>query len=215
MRAAALPPAPAHPPFGPLPCGMQVKQFRKEIAELLRQGKKDYARIRVEAVIRENSMLQALEILELYVELIAVRSSLIAQTKEIPRDMIEAISSVLYASQRVTGAPAAPGAGLAPAAGAAALPPHHRPPPGAAAPRPASLPAAEGPGRARRHTACAGDIPELTQLRSLFGAKYGKEYVMEASSDVTCMRWVGASLAGGRAQCAALGALTAQAAAPA
>jgi hypothetical protein len=83
---------------------LQVKQYRKDIAELLRQGKKDYARIRVEAVIRENMMLQALEVLELYIELLAVRSALIAQTKEIPRDMIEAISSVLYASQRVMGA---------------------------------------------------------------------------------------------------------------
>jgi hypothetical protein len=35
-----------------------------------------------------------------------------------------------------------------------------------------------------------GDLPELTQLRSLFGAKYGKEYVMEASSDSHCQRWV-------------------------
>jgi hypothetical protein len=82
---------------------LQVKQFRRDIADLLRQGKKDYARIRVEAVIRENFMLQALEVLELYLELIAVRSQLISQTKEIPRDMIEAISSVIYAAQRVSG----------------------------------------------------------------------------------------------------------------
>lgn len=83
---------------------LQVKQYRKDIADLLRQGKKDYARIRVEAVIRENLMLQALEVLELYLELIAVRSQLISQTKEIPRDMIEAISSVIYSAQRVSGA---------------------------------------------------------------------------------------------------------------
>lgn len=32
----------------------QVKQYRRDIAELLRTGKQDYARIRVEAVIRES-----------------------------------------------------------------------------------------------------------------------------------------------------------------
>lgn len=32
---------------------LQMKQYRKDIAELLRAGKQDYARIRVEAVIRE------------------------------------------------------------------------------------------------------------------------------------------------------------------
>jgi hypothetical protein len=36
-----------------------MAQHRKEIAELLRQGKQDYARIRVEAVIREQLTLQA------------------------------------------------------------------------------------------------------------------------------------------------------------
>ncbi len=30
----------------------------------------------------------------------------------------------------------------------------------------------------------------MNQMRALFGAKYGKEYVMEASSDSHCKRWV-------------------------
>lgn len=37
---------------------MQVANYRKEIAELLKTGKQDYARIRVEAVIRESLTLQ-------------------------------------------------------------------------------------------------------------------------------------------------------------
>lgn len=85
--------------------GIQVKQYRKEIAELLRSGKQEYARIRVEAVIRENATLQAYEILELYMELIAVRVQLIAKNKEIPGDMVEAISSIIYAAQRVNDLP--------------------------------------------------------------------------------------------------------------
>lgn len=36
----------------------QIANYRKDIAELLRTGKQDYARIRVEAVIRESLTLQ-------------------------------------------------------------------------------------------------------------------------------------------------------------
>lgn len=85
--------------------GLQVKQYRKEIADLLKSGKQDYARIRVEAVIRENLTLQAYEILELYMELLAVRVQLVAKNKEIPRDMIEALSSIIYSAQRVNDLP--------------------------------------------------------------------------------------------------------------
>lgn len=38
--------------------------MRKEVAELLRGGKQEYARIRVEGVIRENLLMHASEILE-------------------------------------------------------------------------------------------------------------------------------------------------------
>ncbi len=33
------------------------------------------------------------------------------------------------------------------------------------------------------------DIPELSNLRALFTSKYGKELVNEASSDVSCVKW--------------------------
>jgi hypothetical protein len=36
-----------------------MKQHRREIADLLKQGKQDYARIRVESVLRETATLQA------------------------------------------------------------------------------------------------------------------------------------------------------------
>lgn len=84
---------------------MQLSQHRKEIAELLRNGKQDFASIRVESVIRELQTLHAYEILELYLELLAVRSPLVASSREIPRDMVEALSSVLYASSRVADMP--------------------------------------------------------------------------------------------------------------
>ena len=50
-------------------------------------------------------MLSAFEILELFLELLAVRAQLIAKTKEIPRDMIEAISSIIYSANRVPDSP--------------------------------------------------------------------------------------------------------------
>lgn len=43
---------------------------------------------------------QAYEILELFMELLAVRAPLVASSKEIPRDMVEALSSVLYCASR-------------------------------------------------------------------------------------------------------------------
>ena len=42
-----------------------------------------------------------LQILELYLELLKVRAQLISKTKEIPRDMVEAISSIIYSAQRI------------------------------------------------------------------------------------------------------------------
>lgn len=75
--------------------------MRKEIADLLRANKQENARIRVEAVIRENLLLQAYDILELFLELLSVRTQLVEKSKDIPPDMIEALSSLIYAAQRV------------------------------------------------------------------------------------------------------------------
>eukprot|EP00887_Chlorella_sp_A99_P006452 scaffold3.g6452.t1 len=79
----------------------QLKQFRKEVAELLRQDKQGNARIRVEAVIREQALIHSYEILELYLELISMRVELMQKSKLMPADMVEAICSVVYAGQRV------------------------------------------------------------------------------------------------------------------
>ncbi len=75
--------------------------MRKEVADLLRTNKQENARIRVEAVIRENLLLQAYEVLELFLELLAVRVQLVEKSKDVPPDMIEALSSLVYAASRV------------------------------------------------------------------------------------------------------------------
>ena len=79
----------------------QLKGMRKEVAELLRSNKQESARIRVEAVIRENALLQAYDVLELFLELLAVRVQLVERSKDVPPDMIEALASLVYSAQRV------------------------------------------------------------------------------------------------------------------
>ncbi|KAK9836864.1 hypothetical protein WJX74_009825 [Apatococcus lobatus] len=112
-----------------------LKTMRKEVADLLRINKQESARIRVEGVIRENLMLQAFEILQLYLELLSIRMALIDKTRDLPPDMVEAISSLIYASQRTS------------------------------------------------------ELQELTVIRQLLASKFGKEYAMEAASDVMCRKW--------------------------
>lgn len=80
---------------------LQVKNMRKEIADLLRASKQENARIRVETVIRENLLLQAFEVLELFLELLAVRVQLVEKSKDMPPDMIEALSSLVYSASRL------------------------------------------------------------------------------------------------------------------
>ncbi|KAL6767639.1 hypothetical protein ACKKBF_B36040 [Auxenochlorella protothecoides x Auxenochlorella symbiontica] len=79
-----------------------LKGFRREVADLLRAGKQGNARIRVESVIRETLLLQAFDTLEVYLELLAVRVELLAKTKEMPPDMMEAICSLIYAAERIS-----------------------------------------------------------------------------------------------------------------
>lgn len=47
-------------------------------------------------------MVQAFEILQLYLELLSIRMALIDKTRDLPPDMVEAISSLIYASQRTS-----------------------------------------------------------------------------------------------------------------
>ena len=80
---------------------MQLNQLRREVAELLRNNKQEHARIRVEAVLREVNLLKAYDILELFTEMLAVRVQMIEKSKDTPLDMLEALSSIVYASQRI------------------------------------------------------------------------------------------------------------------
>ncbi|KAK4853572.1 hypothetical protein QYF36_010993 [Acer negundo] len=79
---------------------VQVKQLKKELAKLLESGQVQTARIRVEHVVREQKIMAAYELLEIYCELIAARLPMIESQKNCPVDLKEAISSVIFASPR-------------------------------------------------------------------------------------------------------------------
>lgn len=106
---------------------LQMKQMRRDLAQLLQSGQEASARIRVEQIIREQNMMAAREFIELFCELIVARLPIIESQKNCPIDLREAISSLIFAAPR-----------------------------------------------------CA-DIPELIEIRSLFGSKYGKEFVAAAA----------------------------------
>lgn len=91
-----------------------VKTQRRGVAELLAIGKYDSARIRVENCIREDVNIEGYEVLSLFLDLLANRVQLIAESKPVktdgnrkdpstacPPELKEAITSVLWAGARV------------------------------------------------------------------------------------------------------------------
>jgi len=75
-------------------------QQRREIASLLEKGKEESARIRVEHIIREDYTIEALEMVEIYCEMLLARFGLIEQMKQIDPSLIEAASSIIFSSYR-------------------------------------------------------------------------------------------------------------------
>ena len=82
--------------------GGGILALKKEVAGLLATGKEESAAIRVEALIREIMVVETMEILELYAELISVRAPILERSgKSMPEDMREAITSCMYAAPRL------------------------------------------------------------------------------------------------------------------
>mmetsp|Transcript_7025 Transcript_7025/g.18380 ORF Transcript_7025/g.18380 Transcript_7025/m.18380 type:complete len:327 (+) Transcript_7025:54-1034(+) len=78
----------------------QIKVQKREIAELLKAGKEEKARIRVEHLIRCDFTIEAYELLGLLCELVHERVALIANEKDCPGDMKEAVCTLVWAAQR-------------------------------------------------------------------------------------------------------------------
>ncbi len=77
------------------------KHQKREVANLLAGTKEELARIRVEHIIREDFNIEALEVLELMCELVFERTPVIAANKVCPEDLLEAVSSIVWASTQV------------------------------------------------------------------------------------------------------------------
>jgi len=69
---------------------------RKEIAKLLERDKEELARIRVEQIIRDDYIIEVLEILELYCSLLTSRFGLIEAVKECDNGLREAVSTLIW-----------------------------------------------------------------------------------------------------------------------
>ncbi|KAL7276538.1 Vacuolar protein sorting-associated protein ist1 [Rhizina undulata] len=76
-----------------------AKVNRRQMAQLLEQGKEESARIRVENIIRQDISVELMEILELYCELLLARTGLM-EAKECDPGLEEAVKSIIYAAPR-------------------------------------------------------------------------------------------------------------------
>lgn len=80
-----------------------MKQQMREIASLLAESppKEEKARIRAEALIRDDNIVEAYEILQLNCELLAERIKYITSEKNCPDDLKGCISTLVWSSARV------------------------------------------------------------------------------------------------------------------
>jgi len=78
-----------------------AQKSRKEIADYISAGKYERAKIRVEHIIREDYMVEAMEVVEMYCDLLLARFGLIQQMKTLDEGLAEAISSILWVAPRL------------------------------------------------------------------------------------------------------------------
>eukprot|EP00794_Sanderia_malayensis_P017445 gene17445-19190_t len=74
---------------------------RKEIADFIQLNKSDRARIRVEHIIREDYMVEAMELIEMYCDLLLARFGLIESMKTCDSGLTEAVSTLIWAAPRL------------------------------------------------------------------------------------------------------------------
>lgn len=81
--------------------GTASKKHKREIAKLLEDGKLEKAIIRVEHVIRDDYTMESYEIIELMCDLLYERAKHLTKSELCPPDLVEAVSTVIWASSRV------------------------------------------------------------------------------------------------------------------
>ncbi|XP_011682268.2 IST1 homolog isoform X3 [Strongylocentrotus purpuratus] len=80
----------------------QAQKARREVADYLSNGKDDRARIRVEHIIREDYLVEAMELVELYCDLLLARFGLIKTMKTVDEGLQESIASVIWVAPRMS-----------------------------------------------------------------------------------------------------------------
>lgn len=80
-----------------------LKQSMRDVAVLLAEDppKEEKARIKAEALIRDDYMIEAFDILSLTCELLSERLKLISFSKECPPDLVSSVATLMYAAPRV------------------------------------------------------------------------------------------------------------------
>lgn len=73
----------------------------QEIADYIAAGKAERARIRVEHIIREDYLVEAMEIVEMYCDLLLARFGLVTQMKDLDEGIAEAVSSLIWVAPRL------------------------------------------------------------------------------------------------------------------
>ncbi|XP_067141097.1 IST1 homolog [Centruroides vittatus] len=74
---------------------------RREIADYISNGKCERAKIKVEHIIREDYLVEAMEIIEMFCDLLLARFGLIEQMKLMDEGLSEPISSIIWATPRL------------------------------------------------------------------------------------------------------------------
>ena len=78
-----------------------AQKARKEITDYIVAGKVERAKIRVEHIIREDYLVEAMEIVECYCDMLLARMGLIQQMKALDEGLAEPISSILWVAPRM------------------------------------------------------------------------------------------------------------------
>lgn len=80
-----------------------AQKSRREIGAFLANNKIERAKIRVEQIIREDYLVEALEIVEMYCDLLLARFGLIEQIKTLDDGLAEAVASIIWVANRIDG----------------------------------------------------------------------------------------------------------------
>uniref|UniRef100_A0A8D8UU49 IST1 homolog n=1 Tax=Cacopsylla melanoneura TaxID=428564 RepID=A0A8D8UU49_9HEMI len=78
-----------------------AQKSRKEIADFIANNKVERARIKVEQIIREDYLVEAIEMLENYCEILISRFGLLENSNTVDPSLAEAISSLIWVTPRL------------------------------------------------------------------------------------------------------------------